>query len=335
MKVLLYFEGMKYIKKSGVGRALKHQMKALESQGIEYTLDPKDSFDIAHINTYGIKSSRLLKRCKKQGIPVVYHAHTTYEDFRNSFILSNQIAPLLKKRLTRLYGSADYVITPTPYSKSLIENYGVKTPIIAISNGIQLELFKKDEEKGKEFRKEYGFSDDDVIIMSIGLYIERKGILDFVEVAKMNPDYKFIWFGYTPLYSIPKKIRDIVKNPPKNVYFPGYVPSTTIAGSLSTADAFLFMTHEETEGIVVLEALATETPIVIRDIPVYYEWLEHGKNCYKCKTNEEFSNTLRKLVNKELPDLTKEGRKIAEERKIEKIGEKLLDVYEKVLNKKY
>ena len=89
------------------------------------------------------------------------------------------------------------------------------------------------------------------------------------------------------------------------------------------------------EGIVVLEALATETPIVIRDIPVYYEWLEHGKNCYKCKTNEEFSNTLRKLVNKELPDLTKEGRKIAEERKIEKIGEKLLDVYEKVLNKKY
>ena len=37
------------------------------------------------------------------------------------------------------------------------------------------------------------------------------------------------------------------------------------------------MTHEETEGIVVLEALATETPIVIRDIPVYYEWLEHGK----------------------------------------------------------
>lgn len=66
MKVLLYFEGMKYIKKSGVGRALKHQMKALESQGIEYTLDPKDSFDIAHINTYGIKSSRLLKRCKNK-----------------------------------------------------------------------------------------------------------------------------------------------------------------------------------------------------------------------------------------------------------------------------
>ena len=53
-------------------------MKALESQGIEYTLDLKDSFDIAHINTYGIKSSRLLKDVK-QGIPVVYHAHTTYE----------------------------------------------------------------------------------------------------------------------------------------------------------------------------------------------------------------------------------------------------------------
>ena len=51
MKVLLYFEGQEAIKTSGIGRALSHQIRALESQGIEYTLNPKDNFDIAHINT--------------------------------------------------------------------------------------------------------------------------------------------------------------------------------------------------------------------------------------------------------------------------------------------
>ena len=46
MKVLLFSEGKKMFSKSGVGRALKHQMEALTFAGIEYTTDEKDSFDI-------------------------------------------------------------------------------------------------------------------------------------------------------------------------------------------------------------------------------------------------------------------------------------------------
>ena len=52
MKVLLYSEGLKTIGKSGLGKAIKHQMKALEKEKISYTLNPKDDYDILHINTY-------------------------------------------------------------------------------------------------------------------------------------------------------------------------------------------------------------------------------------------------------------------------------------------
>ena len=52
MKVLLYTEGLKTVGKSGLGKAIKHQQKALEYENIEYTLDPKDDYDILHINTY-------------------------------------------------------------------------------------------------------------------------------------------------------------------------------------------------------------------------------------------------------------------------------------------
>ena len=40
MKILLYFEGESVISKSGIGRAFKHQQRALESAGIEFTTDP-------------------------------------------------------------------------------------------------------------------------------------------------------------------------------------------------------------------------------------------------------------------------------------------------------
>jgi len=48
-------------------------------------LDPKDDYDIAHINTLGMKSWKVLKQAKKQGKPVVYHTHTTSEDFKGNY----------------------------------------------------------------------------------------------------------------------------------------------------------------------------------------------------------------------------------------------------------
>ena len=65
MKVLLFSEGMNLIKISGLGRAIMHQQKALKLNGIEYTLDPKDDYDVVHINTLGLKSKALAKKAKK------------------------------------------------------------------------------------------------------------------------------------------------------------------------------------------------------------------------------------------------------------------------------
>ena len=148
MKILLYFEGEKILAKSGIGRALDHQKRALSEVGIEYTLDADCSdYDILHINTYGVNSHRMVRKARKLGKKVIYHAHSTEEDFRNSFIGSNQLAPLVKKYLISLYSKADHLITPTPYSKTLLEGYGIKVPISAISNGIDLSRFYPSEEK--------------------------------------------------------------------------------------------------------------------------------------------------------------------------------------------
>ena len=97
MKVLLYTEGEKVVSKSGLGKAIKHQMKALEYEGIAYTTNPKDDYDILHINTYFPKSYEFAKNAKKKGKKIVYHAHSTEEDFKNSFKFSNQMAPAFKK----------------------------------------------------------------------------------------------------------------------------------------------------------------------------------------------------------------------------------------------
>ena len=331
MKVLLYTENEKLIRKSGLGKAIKHQMKALELVGIKYTTNPKDDFDILHINTYFPYSYELAVRSKKDGKKIVYHAHSTEEDFRNGFVFSKQVSPLFKKWLIKCYSLGDVIVTPTQYSKKILESYGINRKIYAISNGIEINKFKRNEELGKKFRKTYGYKDTDKVIIGIGLYIERKGIVDFVELAKRLPKYKFIWFGYSPLSAATKPVRDAVNTKLDNLIFAGYVEQDMIKAAMSGCDLYLFPTLEETEGIPIIEACACKTKALIRDIPAFEEWLVDGVNVYKAKDIDEFEDKIKKIVEGILPDLTEEAHKVALSRDIKTVGRQLKEVYEEVI----
>lgn len=333
MKVLIYFEGQQLLSKSGIGRAFDHQKKALESAGVPYSTDENElDYDILHINTYGLNSQRMVRRAKRADKKVIYHAHSTEEDFRNSFIGSNQVSAIYKKHLVRLYSSADFIITPTLYSKKVIEGYGIEQPIEAISNGIDLTRFNRNVEKEKQFRDYFQLPPDKKVIISVGLYFERKGLVDFVEVARRFPEYTFIWFGHTPLYTIPKKIRAIIQGDhPDNVIFPGYIKGDIIEGAYTNADLFFFPSYEETEGIVVLEALASRQHVLVREIPVYDGWLVPGENAYMGRTNEDFCNQIEQIIEKKAIDLRENGWQTAQGKSIQAIGQQLKLVYEKVL----
>ena len=313
MKVLLYTEGEKMTSNSGLGKAIKHQMKALESANVEYTTNLKDDYDIIHINFYGPRSYHLAKKAHRKGKKVVYHAHSTEEDFRSGFIFCKQLAPLFKRWLIKCYSLGDVIVTPTPYSKRLLEGYGIKKKIYAISNGIELDLFKKDEAAGKRFRKEYNYKKEDKVIIGIGLYITRKGIVDFVELAKRMPEYKFIWFGYSPLAAATEDVRKAVNTKLDNLVFAGYVKQQVIKDAMNGCDVYLFPTYEETEGIPIIEACACKTTAIIRDIPIFEE-------------------KIRGVITGKLSKVGERAYKLAEERDIKKVGEQLKKVYEEVLN---
>lgn len=304
------------------------QEESLRGNGVDVTTDPEADYDVVHINTIFPSDYRMAKKARKQGKKVIYHAHSTKEDFRNSFTGSNLIAPLFQKWIMKCYQTGDLILTPTNYSKSLLEGYGIPNKIEVISNGVDTHLFQKNMLDREKFRNKYGFSSKDKVIMSVGLYFERKGILDFVELAKQMPEYQFIWFGYTPDSQIPKKIRDAVHTHLPNLRFTGYLPKEELRMAYSSCDLFFFPSYEETEGIVVLEALASQIPVLLRDIPVYSDWLEDGRDVYKGKNNQEFAEKISEIVERKIPALTQSGLRRAEERDVSCQARKLNQYYE-------
>lgn len=333
MKVLIYTELLSKMKKSGIGKATEHQIKALKDNNIQCVLSKKNinDVDLVHINYYGLGSYMLAKKAKRLNKKIIYHAHSTEEDFKNSFIFSNALSPLFKKWICKCYKLGDYIITPTDYSKSLLEWYNLNKKIEVLSNGIDLNFFKKSECFREEFRKKYNIKTNDIVIISVGLYLKRKGILNFIELAKEMPEYKFIWFGSSPLIFAPQEIKKALNTKIDNLLFAGFVEQKELRKAYSGCDLFLFMTYEETEGIVVLESLATKTKTLIRNIPVYDNWLKDNINVYKANTKDEFKAKIKLIINNEIPDLTENGYYVAKEREIRKTGKKLISIYKKAL----
>lgn len=121
MKVLIYSKDYDKVKESGVGKAIDHQKKALAKIGFDFTTDEREDFDLVHINTVLPGAALFAKKAKKRGKKIVYHGHSTMEDFRNSFIFSNELAPLFKKWLVHAYKLGDLVLTPSEYSKKSLK----------------------------------------------------------------------------------------------------------------------------------------------------------------------------------------------------------------------
>lgn len=312
---------------TGVLSSYKNQMRILDNQKIEYTERTKDKdYQIIHINLMGPMALYYIKRDRKKGRKIISYAHNTPEDFKNVFRFSNLVEPLFKKFLVYMHNQVDLVICPSEYTKSLMDNHGIKAPLVPMSNAVDTKKYAFDEAKRKNARKKYNLKS--VTVFSVGLVLPRKSPDTMISLAKKFPKNDFVWFGkiYSGLLAkkLPKKL-------PKNIQFTGFVDD--IQAAFSAGDIFVFPSYEENEGMVILEAAAAGRPIVVRDIPVYQGWLRHGENCFKAKNQKEFEQYIGMLIkDKKLRDkMGKEALKLAQNNSIEKIGERLEKIYSDLL----
>ena len=221
MSVFLYQGGFRIVQKSGVGQAIVHQKQALEAAHIPVTTQFSADTQVIHINT--VFPDSLLKAlwARRHGIKIVYYAHLTMEDFRNSFACSNVLAPFFRRWLLLCYGQGDVILTPTEYSKQLLLSYGIHKPVYSISNGVAADYFRFQKQRRAAFRQAYHLALEAPVVISVGHMIERKGILDYIELARRMPDVTFFWFGYTKPWLLPKNVRNAIHSAPANLIFAG------------------------------------------------------------------------------------------------------------------
>lgn len=319
---------------SGIGAAMRHQADAVRALGHEVVTNPFGPFDAVHLNTPLPDTLLYALWARLRGRPVLMWAHSTEEDFRDSFTGANAIAPLFRRWIALLYRRGDAVVTPTAYSRSIVSRpaYGIRRHIHVLSNGVDTTFFQPDQSARARLRERLGLAADARVVVSVGIQMVRKGILDWVETARLMPDTTFVWYGRTDPRLITKDVVAAVRTAPANCLFPGYVDPSTLREAYCGADAFVFLTKEETEGIVLLEALACGTPVLVRDIPIYHNWLPDGVTTHQVPGDgpgfpAAVRTKLQSLLDGDLPDLTAAGRAAAEDLDLGRVAERLGEIY--------
>lgn len=333
MRVCLYLEAEEALVRSGFRWAFESHKKALKLAGVSVTTDPTEwDYDLLHLHAFGPKSLYHLNMAKREGIKVVVHAHSVgAHDFRDSFTLSNLLAPFYERYLTFVYEQSDAVFTPSQFARRELLKMGLAKRIEVISNGVDRERFRFSAEKRRLYRERYGLKR--FTVFSAGNIIPRKGIIDFIRVAARLPQFDFIWYGHRwpKALVFHPKMEKYLEERPFNVIMPGYVSDTP--GAFSAGDVLFFPSHTETQGLVILEAASLGRPLVVRDLPEYRDWLIHGVNCLKGRGEGEFIEHLRRLSedHKLYERLTQGALELAEEHSLEVVGQQLRALYQSVL----
>jgi len=237
-------------------------------------------------------------------IPIFAHWHGAfvrnrplkYFDIEKKFSFITLIRNIYQKHRIYNFSNAKNVICPSiaakntatkcflvPESKIKINAYGLK---------------KINPSEHINIKKELGFKQTDKIILSAGRVTRSKGVEDFCNVAlslKGRKDYKFVFLGgYKD-----KKYHDYLFEKYGDVVsFMGM--REDINNFYRSADLFLFLSHRESAGLVLAEAMFFSLPLVAWDIIGVNEMFVNGVNGYLCEfsnTDEVVSNVIKVLDN--------------------------------------
>jgi 1,2-diacylglycerol-3-alpha-glucose alpha-1,2-glucosyltransferase len=317
----------------GMGTNVPMVARELEKIGVTVLMNqPKRDYDILHLHSPLPDSFLWALRWRKARRPVVVHGRHLPELVKGGFIGGALLYPIAKSYSVKFYNLGTVVVGATPYVAKSLARDGVRGPFRVIPNGINREVFSKDEAAGAGFRKKLGIEPDQKLVLSVGLRIPRKGVDTFIALAERfaaRPDVRFVWAG-----SSEALLHDALDDTPAGrVIFPGHVPFEEIVGVYSAADVFVFPTRAESYGNVMLEAASCGCPLLIRDIPVYEDWVREGEHCLKARTETEFADKLALLLDddEQRARYVAAAKRLAEEHDMKKTAVMLKELYESLL----
>lgn len=316
------------------------------------SLDPKierafreGHFDVIHVHHPMLIGAMARYLSWKYHVPLVSTYHTRYEQYLHYVGLSSlrRFWPLY---LRRTLGACDMVFAPTPHIRDYLREAGINLPIEILPTGLSAASFYPDQTKAAGLRTK--FREGRPFLFCTVARLAKEKNLEFlleslaVYKQKAGPCFKLLLIGKGPYRArLCQRIAELSLT--EEVILTGEVPNEEIKEYCLACDLFLFPSRSETQGIVLLEAMAAGTPVLALRATGTDDILINGVNGYMTEVSGDspqerqhdthvFADRLMDILSgKELDALRVGARETAQMYDSLRIADKAASCYQEVL----
>ena len=297
--------------------------------------------DIMHSHCPFFMGDFALRLSRQHAIPLVFTYHTMFEDYVQDWPVQNEGVKRFIVKLAAGYANfVDRLIVPCESVQEILLKRGVKTPMEVVPTGVDLKRFSQGD--GKGFRERNQIPHDALVIGHAGRLAAEKN-LDFlincmVEALKKEPRAHALVVGKG---SSEKMIKDAFEKAglKERLHLVGVLHYQHLVDAYFAMDVFAFASLSETQGIVLIEAMASGLPVVALDAPGARDVVKdlHNGRLVKEMDQGSFVEALLSVVRcspEESQTMKQAAKATAQKYTIELSAKRMLEVYEDARSRK-
>ena len=240
-----------------IGREVRSLLPRLRAAG----------YDLVHIQTPFVAHYLGIEIADLLDVPKIETYHTFFEEYLFHYVpmLPKAALRALSRRFSRTQcNQMDALVVPSTAMRDKLAEYGVRVPMHVVPTGIPLAQFAAGD--GGAFRAAQGISGERRVLLFVGRVAFEKNI-DFLLRALARavaaiPDLLLVIAGEGPALASLKRLAAQLKLR-NNTLFVGYLDRRgALLDCYRAADAFVFASRTETQGLVLLEAMALGLPVI-------------------------------------------------------------------------
>ena len=222
-----------------------------------------DNLSIVHTHSPFVTGWMGARYARRHNIPLIFTYHTRIEEYAHYVPFERATMQRAAVTLTRTYANAaDAVIVPTRAMEVHLRKLGVVARIAVVPSAIDVERFAAGRRRA-DIRAELGAGDETKLILFVSRLAREKNLeLALGALARIaDPDVRLAVVGDGPhrarleRYAQELGVAD-------RVHFAGGLVADRLPDVYASADAFVFPSTSETQGLVLAEALAARLPVV-------------------------------------------------------------------------
>lgn len=295
--------------------------------------------DLIHVQTPFLAHYAGLGAARRHRRPVVATYHTLFEEYLQHY--APFVPPAWLRGLARRFSrgqcnALDRIIVPSRAIHDRLASYGVVKPLAILPTGIPLGRFSHGDRE--RFRAAHGIDPARPVALYVGRVAHEKNIGFLIEALtvalRQMPDLLLLITGEGPAQAaLRQTVRDYRLE--DCVRFLGYLDrGSELPDCYAAADAFVFSSRTETQGLVLVEAMAMGLPVVALSAMGTADILHERRGARVPDDDpESFGRALAQLLGDEATrsGLAAEAREHARQWDEEKLAARLAGLYRDVI----